>query len=137
LQSHTATFFPIEPELGKLLWLGGSKTWLHETDHEPRLRACVRKLKTIATIILLGAPQRTIEFVFDFIAVVLELSRTPIDLSRAHFDLTNLDLLWWILGMIQTGRFRSVCCEPSCTIFSPAQYPASTVWLPIRSCYNV
>ena len=138
------TSLPVEAELGKLLWLGGDrKGGYTRPDHDPRamIRALGEEAEDHDDARLLGAPQRTIEFVFDFVeicggsgvvsekAAALGLSVCiPLDLSRSPiliFGLTNLDLLWWILGMIQTGRFRSVCCEPPCTTFSPAQHPAS------------
>ena len=84
-------------------------------------------------------PARSIDFAFDFVEIcggsgvlskaVAKLGFcvcTPIDLSRSpFFDLTDSSLLWWIFGMIKAKRFRSVCVEPPCATFSPAQHPAS------------
>ena len=49
----------------------------------------------------------------------------PIELSDSiHFDLGNHRLLEWLCFMLQTGRLRSVMCEPPCQTFSPAAHPA-------------
>ena len=135
----------ISPELSERLWLCGdrkggytkldnefrsilrglgSEYFDDEDPHEPRY---------------ISGPASAIDFVFDFVEIcggsgVLSKAAasigltvcTPIGLSSSpHFDLCNLDLLWWILGMIRGGRFRSVCLEPPCTTFSAAQHPAS------------
>ena len=127
----------------KTLWLGGGRKGGY-TRLDGEARAMLRSLgeaedEDLATSEMLCQPSRTIEFSFDFVEIcggsgvvskrAAELGLivcTLIDISRSkHFDLVNLDLLWWILGMIQHGRFKAVCCEPPCTTFSPAQHPAS------------
>eukprot|EP00435_Cladocopium_sp_Y103_P039317 s2363_g10.t1 len=62
-------------------------------------------------------------------AAAVELGLTvapPLDLSGSppHYDLTNLDLLMWVMHMIKEKRFRSFLVEPPCTTFSPAAYPS-------------
>lgn len=119
------TSLPIEPELGKFLWLGGDrKGGYTRLDHKSRamLRALGEEAENHCDDHLLNASQRTIEFVFDFVEIcggsgvvpkkvaVLGLSVcTPIDLSRSpHFELTNLDLLWWILGLVRPSARHNI-----------------------------
>ena len=52
------------------------------------------------------------------VAPVLDLSES------AHYDLTSLRLLEWIIYMLEEGRFRSFLIAPPCTSFSPAAHPA-------------
>ena len=134
-------------ELSRLLWLGGDRKGGY-TRLDSEATAILRGLGEHEDDGAEGpdslnkhvvGPCKAVEFVFDFVEVCSGSGRAsakaaamgltvcpPIDISKSpHFDLTNLDLLWWILGMLKTGRFRSVCCEPPCTTFSPAQHPAS------------
>eukprot|EP00435_Cladocopium_sp_Y103_P018494 s3398_g4.t1 len=56
---------------------------------------------------------------FGFVcAPVLDLSE-----SR-HYDLGSLELLDWIIYMLEENRFKSFFVEPPCTTFSPAAHPA-------------
>lgn len=59
-------------------------------------------------------------------AASLGLSVMPlIELSDSvHFDLGNHRLIEWLCFMLQTGRLRSVMCEPPCRAFSAAAHPA-------------
>eukprot|EP00435_Cladocopium_sp_Y103_P003960 s4316_g1.t1 len=137
----------VDEEISKLVWLGGDRKGGY-TKLDSNERAILRSVGEFEEETFeegertgghLFGPYKTVEFIFDFVeicggsgsvsakAAQLGLSVCPpIDLSNSpHFDLTNIDLLWWILGMIKSGRFRSVCCEPPCTTFSAAQHPAS------------
>ena len=55
----------------------------------------------------------------------------PIELlsDSVHFDLGNCKLLEWLCFMLQTGRIRSLMCEPPCT-FSAAAHPAVRSYKP-------
>lgn len=52
------------------------------------------------------------------VAPVLDLSES------AHYDLTSLRLMEWMIYMLEEGRFRSFLVAPPCTSFSPAGHPA-------------
>lgn len=52
------------------------------------------------------------------VAPVLDLSES------AHYDLTSLRLMEWVIYMLEEGRFRSFLVAPPCTSFSPAGHPA-------------
>lgn len=48
-----------------------------------------------------------------------------LDISMsAHYDLRSLDLLRWLIYMLENERIRSMLIEPPCTTFSPAAHPA-------------
>ena len=131
--------------LSQSLWLGGDRKGSY-TMLEKGPALVLRQLgipseedEKVALEGLPPSPTRSIDFAFDFVEIcggsgVLskELARrglrvcTPLDLTASkHFDLTNVKLLDWMLQMIHERRFLSVGCEPPCTTFSPAQYPAS------------
>eukprot|EP00435_Cladocopium_sp_Y103_P023047 s3468_g5.t1 len=143
LSKGAITSMSVSAELSEIAWLGGDRKGGY-TKLEEGARVALRAVGEYDENDLQAeepcfAPCKTIDFSFDFVEICggsgivsqkaarLGLNVcTPIDISRSpHFDLKNLDLLWWILGMIKSRRFRSVCCEPPCTTFSPAQHPAS------------
>ena len=133
------------PGLGtcETLWLSGDRKGAYsklDNDVRPLLRAVGEEPDDEAE----GdpfptGPAKAIDFSFDLVEVCggaggissaaakLGLTVcTPLDISSSkHFDLTNIDMLWWILGMLKTGRFKAICLEPPCTTFSAAQHPAS------------
>ena len=136
--------------LAKTLWLGGDRKGAY-TKLENSFREIIKthedgiedyvdeEQKVEKDHFGSGSVPAAIDFVFDLVeicggsgiisqhAAKLGLRVcTPLDISSSeHFDLCNIDMLWWILGMIRSGRFRAVCLEPPCTTFSPAQHPAS------------
>ena len=144
LNRGAVTSFHIPEELNKTLWLSGDKKGCYtKPDNEAKtlLRGLGHDDEDPGHDVppCYEAPSHGLDFDFDFVeicggsGVVSEQAArlglkvcTPIDLSKSpHFDLRSIDLLWWILGVIRSGRFRSVCCEPPCNTFSPAQHPAS------------
>ena len=52
------------------------------------------------------------------VAPVLDLT------SSKAYDLGTLDMLRWVIHMVESGRFRSLLLAPPCTTFSPAAHPA-------------
>ena len=141
----------VPQNISRLLWLGGDRKGAytkldnpfkeilkHVGRHEDELLGD-EEAQPLDEAHLAGSPAPPIEFAFDFVEIcggagVISKSLaalgytvcTPIDLSNSpHFDLTSLDLVWWIIGMIKHGRFRSICVEPPCTSFSVAQHPSS------------
>eukprot|EP00438_Fugacium_kawagutii_P001298 Skav226282 [mRNA] locus=scaffold3301:83585:106858:+ [translate_table: standard] len=150
LNRGAVTSKEISEKLAASIWLGGDKRGCY-TKLENDFRATLRSkgievedeepmpLKEAFPGVQNQKPAPSLDFAFDFVEVCGgsgTLSKAvaakgytvcpPIDLSSSkHYDLRDLDLVWWIFGMLKGGRFRSVAVEPTCTTFSPAQHPAS------------
>ena len=149
LRKGAVTSRLVDPEVAKVIWLGGDKRGAYTRLDNP-FRAALRGIgfgfEDISTQEedfiddSLAAQRRDakLEFSFDFGeicggsgVVSVEAARLglsvmpPIELSDSiHFDLGNHRLLEWLCFMLQTGRLRSVMCEPPCQTFSPAAHPA-------------
>ena len=140
----------ISLDLAKCLWLGGDKKGAYTRLDNP-FRSVLRQVgceeedfsekeeNEEYSFQTSHAPSRfAFEFSFDFAEIcggsgVVSRAAArlglnvlpPIELSDSpHFDLGNGRLLEWICFMLQTGKIRSIMCEPPCTSFSPAAHPA-------------
>ena len=140
----------ISLDLAKCLWLGGDKKGAYTRLDNP-FRSVLRQVgceeedfsekeeNDEYSFQTSHAPSRfAFEFSFDFAEIcggsgVVSRAAArlglnvlpPIELSDSpHFDLGNGRLLEWICFMLQTGKIRSIMCEPPCTSFSPAAHPA-------------
>lgn len=96
-------------------------------------------------LLVLGAeksnenPKKTPLLRFDFIEICGGAAKVSRELSKLgwvigpcldldsspHFDLSALELLRWVLHLLETGRLDGFLAQPPCTTFSPAQHPAS------------
>ena len=137
------------PELAKTIWLGGDKRGAYTKLDNP-FRAALRGVGFGAEDFItneenifeqsLSSQRKDAKlcFSFDFCEIcggsgvvsaeAASLGLTvmqPIELSDSvHFDLGNYRLVEWICFMLQTGRLRSIMCEPPCQTFSAAAHPA-------------
>lgn len=93
-----------------------------------------------------GSPKKSPLLRYDFIElcggaakVSRELSKLGwvvgpcLDLdSSSHYDLSALELLRWVLHLLESGRLDGFLVQPPCTTFSPAQHPASRSYVLTR-----
>ena len=139
----------LDPELAKTIWLGGDKRGAYTRLDNP-FRAALRGIgfgaedfitneeNIIEESINIQKRDAKLCFSCDFCEIcggsgvvsaeAASLGLTvmrPIELSDSvHFDLGNYRLIEWLCFMLQTGRLRSVMCEPPCRTFSAAAHPA-------------
>ena len=149
LKKGAVTSRPVDPETARVVWLGGDKRGAYTKLDNPFravLRSCgfgVEDILTHEESVLEESMQSQrkdakLVFSFDFCeicggsgVVSAEMSALgftvmqPIELSDSvHFDLGSCKLIEWLCFMLQTGRIRSLMCEPPCRTFSAAAHPA-------------
>ena len=132
----------VSDEITRALWLAGDKKGAYsklDNDAHAILRALGEADDQDPSTTAIASVPRSIDFAFDFVEIcggsggVSKAAAglglivcTPIDISHSSsFDIADLDLVWWILGMLKSGRFRSMMLEPPCATFSAAQHPSS------------
>lgn len=149
LKKGAVTSRAVDPETARMVWLGGDKRGAYTKLDNP-FRAALRGLgfgaedlttheeSVLEESMQVQKEDARLDFSFDFCeicggsgVVSAEMAALgfrvvhPIELSDSvHFDLGNCKLLEWLcFFMLQTGRIRSLMCEPPCT-FSAAAHPA-------------
>ena len=127
-------------EISRALWLAGDKKGCYTRLDNP-FRALRRHLGQDLDEELIEFqehPGRPIPLCFDFVEIFGGVGRVSdamnnlgfvvapvLDLSHSRaYDLSSLDMLRWIIHMLESGRFRSLLLSPPCTTFSPAAHPA-------------
>ena len=134
--------------LAKIIWLGGDKRGAYTKLDNP-FRAALRIVgeevdffgETDPSLLEWSweAQKRDVKipFIFDFCEIcggsgVVSAAASkrglsvcpPIELSDSpHFNVESPRLMEWICYMLQTGKIKSIMCEPPCTTFSPAAHP--------------
>ena len=155
----------IPEKLAEAVWLGGDKRGAYTKLDNPfrsALRLLGEEFEEIeshedAAWGASFAAQREdakIPFLFDFCEIcggsgvvsAAAINRglvvmPPIELSDSeNFDLQSLKLIEWLCYMLQTGKLKSIMCEPPCTSFSPAAHPCVRSYKEPRgfdlSCYK-
>lgn len=95
-----------------------------------------------------GSPKKSPLLRFDFIEICGGAAKVSRELSKlgwvvgpcldldssAHYDLSALELLRWVLHLLESGRLDGFLVQPPCTTFSPAQHPASRSYVLTRGC---
>ena len=138
----------VPPEIAEVVWLGGDKRGAYTKLDNP-FRSLLRAIgnewdyedeeskDVFAASFAAQKEDAKIPFIFDFCEVcggsgVVSAAASsrglsvmpPIELSDSeHFDLRSIRLMEWLCHMLQTGKLKSIMCEPPCTTFSPAAHP--------------
>lgn len=133
-------------DMARLLWRSGSKKGGY-ARLQNKIEALARKLEVNEEpFSLSGFPQvqkvkKPIGLRYDFLEIcggAAKVSREMakrgwnvgpcIDLDRSkHFNLASLELVRWLLHLVEEGLLDSFFVQPPCTTFSPAAFP------PLRS----
>ena len=130
-------------DLARMLWRTGSKKGGY-ARLQNKLEALARKLDVGQEPLSLNSDdalprvKKPLGLRYDFIEVCggaakvsAEMSKRGwnvgpcLDLDRSeHFDLASLDLVRWLLYLIEQGLLDSFFVQPPCTTFSPAAFPS-------------
>ena len=130
-------------DLARLLWRTGSKKGGY-ARLQNKLEALARKLEvdheplSLHTDDALPKIKKPLCLRYDFIEICggaakvsAEMAKRGwnvgpcLDLDRSeHFDLASLDLVRWLLYLVEQGLLDSFFVQPPCTTFSPAAFPS-------------
>ena len=131
-------------DLARLFWRSGSKKGGYAALMKP-LEALAHKLEVAEEKTSLGGfaampgPPKPIGLRFNFIEVCggaakvsAEVSKRGwvvgpcIDLDRRseHYNLASIEVLSWLIHMVESDQLDAYFVQPPCTTFSPAAHPA-------------
>lgn len=136
---------PVKEDVARFFWRTGSKKGGYSrlvSKHEALLRRLSldpepEELEAGGQSSF-GSPKKSPLLRFDFVEICGGAAKVSRELAKLgwtigpcldldsspHFNLASLDLLRWVVFMLESHRLDGFLVQPPCTTFSPAQHPA-------------